>query len=199
MVVTPTPVENLLIVIGEGAWVLSAAAQLRQLMRTRNTRGLHAVTQTLNTAGNVGWCTYFALNHLWYPFVTNVMVLGLGVGIIGFILVDRKQFARGLLAIAVIGPITGYALVRNPALGGWVGMAYNWLAGTPQLVRITRRKKVSGLSERSLFFATSAMLCVLAYGLLIHALPLIAGSIQGLTYMTITMRYYYRYRRYNQG
>lgn len=196
MIIQPTPVENLLIVVGEGAWVLSAAAQLRRLVKTRNTRGLSAVSQTLNAAGNVGWCTYFALNHLWFPFVTNIMVLILSVGILAYILSNRKQFFRGLVAIAIVGPITSYVLFHNPGAGGWIGAGYNWLAATPQLLRIIRRKKVSGLSERSLFFALGAMLFTLSYGLLIHSAPLIVGCLQGLAYMWVTMTFYYRHRHH---
>jgi len=196
MIIQPTPLENLLIVVGEGAWVFSAAAQLRRLIKTRNTHGLSAVSQTLNAAGNVGWCTYFALNHLWFPFVTNIMVLLLAVAIVGYILSNRKQFIRGLVTIAIVGPLTSYMLIHNPGAGGWIGAGYNWLAGTPQLARIIHRKKVSGLSEKGLFFALGALLFALSYGLLIHSAPLVAGCSQGLIYMWITMTYYYRYRHH---
>jgi uncharacterized protein with PQ loop repeat len=196
MIIQPTPLENLLIVVGEGAWVFSAAAQLRRLVRTRNTRGLSAVSQTLNAAGNVGWCTYFALNHLWFPFVTNIFVLLLSVAIIGYILSNRKQFFRGLITIAIVGPITSYVLLHNPGVGGWVGAGYNWLAGTPQLLRIVRHKKVSGLSEKGLFFALGALLFALSYGLLIRSIPLIVGCSQGLIYMWVTMTFYYRHRHH---
>lgn len=74
-------------------------------------------------------------------------------------------------------------------------MAYNWIAGTPWLVRILRRKKVSGLSEHGIYFALGAMWCVLAYGLIIRSWPLIAGCVQGLTYELTVLNYYYRYRR----
>ncbi len=197
MVAQPSLIVNTLIVIGEGFWVLSATAQLRRLMRTRNVKGLSAVTTTLNTAGNVGWLTYFALNHLWFPVVTNVMILVLSVAILGFILSSRRQFVRGLAAIVIIGPLTSYVLVVHPAAGGWLGMAFNWLAGTPQLAKIMRRRKVSGLSERALYFALGAMLCVLTYGLIIHSLPLVAGCIQGLIYMALTLTYYYRHRKHD--
>jgi len=196
MIVQPTPLENVLIVIGEGSWVLSAGAQLRRLARTRNIRGLSPLSQTLNAAGNIGWCTYFALNHLWFPFATNILILGLTVAILGFTLANRKNFVRGLVAIAVVGPLTSYMLLRYPASGGWIGMSYNWLAGTPQLARIIRRKKVSGLSERALYFAVGAMLFTISYGLLIHSGPLIAGCSQGLVYASATLVYYYRYRRH---
>ncbi|HSW85544.1 MAG TPA: PQ-loop domain-containing transporter [Candidatus Saccharimonadales bacterium] len=194
MIVQPTLLENALIVVGEGAWVLSAAAQLRRLARTGNTRGLSAPSQTLNAAGNVGWCTYFGINHLWFPFFTNILVLMLGIAILGYILSNHKQFVRGLIAIAIIGPVTSYVLIHNPGAGGWLGMLYNWMAGTPQLMRIVRRKKVSGLSEKGLYLATIAMTFTLTYGLLIHSLPLVAGCIQGLTYMWVTMMFYYRHR-----
>lgn len=194
MIIQPTLAENILIVIGEGAWVLSAAAQLRRLVKTRNTKGLSAPSQTLNAAGNIGWCTYFGLNHLWFPFVTNIMIFVLAVAILGFTLSNRRQFARGLMTIAVVGPVTSAVLLSFPASGGWVGMLYNWIAATPQLIKILRHKKVSGLSERALYFATGAMLFTLTYGLLIHSAPLIAGCTQGLIYMYVTIVYYYRHR-----
>jgi hypothetical protein len=141
MIVQPTLIENALIVIGESAWVLSAAAQLRRLVKTRNTRGLSAPSQTLNAAGNIGWCTYFALNHLWFPFVTNIVVVTLTIAILGFTLANRKQFVRGLLTIAIVGPLTSFVLFHFPAQSGWLGMSYNWLAATPQLNSDRAQKK----------------------------------------------------------
>lgn len=196
MVVQPSPIVNVLIVVGEGFWVFSAAAQLRRLIATRNTKGLSAVSQTLNAAGNIAWCTYFALQHLWFPFVTNIMVISLTIAILGFTLSNRRQFAKGLITIIIVGPLTSYGLIHFPSESGWFGMAYNWMASTPQLIRIVRRKKVSGLSQRSLFFATGAMLFVLSYALIIHSLPLMTGCLIGLTYEGIIFRYYYRYRRH---
>ncbi len=187
-------VENVLIVLGESFWVFSTAAQLRRLVKTRNTHGLSAPSQTLYAAGNVAWVTYFAIQHLWYPFVTNIIIMFLAIALIGFTLSDRKQFSKGLAAIVIIGPITSYILITHPGSGGWVGMAYNWIAGTPWLFRVIRRKKVSGISEKSMFFALGAMACVLAYGLIIHSLPLITGSLQGFAYELIVLRYYYRHR-----
>jgi uncharacterized protein with PQ loop repeat len=196
MIVQPTLVENVLIVIGEGSWVLAASAQLRRLAKTRNVRGLSAPSQTLNAAGNMGWCTYFALNHLWFPFVTNVVVLLLAVGILGFILSNRRQFVRGLITIAIVGPLTAYVLFSFPAQAGWLGMSYNWLAATPELLLVVRRKKVSGISEKGLYFSTGAMIFTLAYATLIHSLPLMTGCIQGLIYMSVIMTCYYRHRKH---
>jgi uncharacterized protein with PQ loop repeat len=196
-VISRSVIENSLILVGEGFWVLSAAAQLRRLVKTRNIKGLSAPSQTLNAAGNVGWCTYFALRHLWYPFATNILVLLLTVAILGYTLSNRKQFGRGLATIALVGPLTSYMLIRYPASSGWVGMAYNWLASTPWLIRIVTGKKVSGLSERALYFAVGAMICTLAYALLINAAPLIAGCLQGLVYAAVIMTYYYRHRKHD--
>jgi uncharacterized protein with PQ loop repeat len=196
MIVQPTLIENALIVIGESAWVLSAAAQLRRLVKTRNTRGLSAPSQTLNAAGNIGWCTYFALNHLWFPFVTNIVVVTLTIAILGFTLANRKQFVRGLLTIAIVGPLTSFALFHFPAQSGWLGMSYNWLAATPQLIRIVRKRKVSGLSERGLYFAVGAMLFTLTYALLIHSSPLVVGCVQGLIYCSVIITFYYRHRKH---
>ncbi|OGL30445.1 hypothetical protein A3F37_01040 [Candidatus Saccharibacteria bacterium RIFCSPHIGHO2_12_FULL_41_12] len=193
----PSLAGNVLIVIGEGFWVLSATSQLRRLVKTHNTRGLSAPSQTLNAAGNVAWCAYFALQHLWYPFVTNVIVLALTMSILGFTLSNKKQFAKGIIAIAVVGPLTSYMLLRHPASSGWVGMIFNWIAATPWLMKVITKKKVSGISEKGLMFALGAMLCTLAYGILIHSWPLIAGCIQGLIYTAIIMQFYYRYRHHD--
>ncbi len=195
MLVHPSLLVNALIVGGEGFWVFSAWTQLRRLVKTGNTRGLSAPSLTLNAAGNIAWCTYFATNHLWYPFATNIVVIVLTIALLGYTLSNHKQFIRGLIAIAIVGPLTSYALLRFPAESGWFGMAYNWAAATPQLARIVHRKKVSGLSEHSLYWAAAAMLLTLAYGLLIHSNPLITGSIRGLLYDYIILIYYYRHRR----
>ena len=196
MISHPSLLVNVLILIGEGFWVCSIAAQLIKIRRTRNTRGLSAVSQTLNTAGNVAWATYFAINHLWYPFATNITMIPLGAAVLGYILSNRKQFGKGMLAIATIGPLTSYLLILSPGSGGWIGMLYNWIAGTPWLIRVVRKKKVSGISAHGIFFALGAMSCVLAYGIIIRAWPLIVGSIQGFVYELTVARYYYRYRRH---
>jgi hypothetical protein len=196
MLIHPSPIVNGLIVVGESFWVFSATAQLRRLMRTGNTRGLSAPSQTLNAAGNVGWCTYFALNHLWYPFATNIVVLALTVALLGFTLSHRKQFVRGLIAIVIVGPLTSFALLHYPDESGWFAMAYNWLAATPELGLVVIKKKVSGISEKSLFFAAGAMLFTLTYALIIHSNPLVAGCVQGLLYCVVVFAYYYRYRKH---
>lgn len=194
MINHPSLLVNVLIVVGEGFWVFSIGAQLVKLYRTRNTRGLSPLSQTLNAAGSVAWATYFALNHLWYPLVTNIIIVILGTVVLGYTLSDRKKFGQGLVAIAIVGPLTSYLLITHPGAGGWIGMSYNWIAGTPWLAKVIKHKKVSGISERSMFFAVGAMLCVLSYGLIIHSWPLITGCIQGLIYESIVLKFYYRHR-----
>ncbi|HUY85236.1 MAG TPA: PQ-loop domain-containing transporter [Candidatus Dormibacteraeota bacterium] len=196
MINHPSLLVNVLIVVGEGFWVFSTATQLIQLYRTRNTRGLSPPSQTLYAAGSVAWATYFAVNHLWYPFVTNIIIIFLGTAVLGYTLSNRKKFGQGLTAIAVVGPVTSYLLIAHPGAGGWLGMSYNWIAGTPWLFRVIRRKKVSGISENSMYFALGAMICVLSYGLIIHSWPLITGCIQGLIYESIMLKFYYRHRRH---
>lgn len=195
MVTQPSLLVNVLIVVGESSWIFGAEAQLRKLKRTHNARGLSALTQTLNTAGNIGWCTYFALNHLWFPFFTNIIFFILGVAILGYILLDREKFIKGLLAILIIGPITSYVLLRAPSDSGWLGVMYNWIAATPWLIKIIYTKKVSGISEKSLYYGICAMSCTLAYGLIIHSQPLVVGCLRGFIYTAVIMLYYYRYRR----
>jgi hypothetical protein len=197
MLTHPSLLVNALIVVGESFWILSATAQLRRLIKTGNTRGLSAPGQTLNAAGNIGWSTYFALNHLWFPFVTNIVVLAITIALLGYTLSHRRQFVRGLVSIAIVGPLTSFALIRFPSESGWFGMAYNWAAATPELALVTLKRKVSGISDKGLYFAVGAMLFVLAYGLLIHSVPLVAGCIQGLIYAAIVITYYYRYRKHD--
>ena len=195
MVVQPTLAENFLVVIGESAWVFSAGAQLIRLKRTHDTRGLSAITQTLNAAGNIGWCTYFAMNHLWFPFVTNILLLLLTVGTLNFTLHNRRQFLRGLIAILIIGPFTAFMLLTFPSAAGWLAMLYNWAASAPWMIRVIRHKKTSGISEHSLYWSLAATGFTLTYALLIRSAPLITTCAEGLLYQAIIMRYYYRYRR----
>jgi uncharacterized protein with PQ loop repeat len=197
MLVHPSLAVNILVVVGESFWVFSASAQLHRLVKTRNTRGLSALSSTLNAAGSVAWATYFFINHLWFPFTTNVVIFFLGTATVGYILSNRKLFAKGLLTIATVGPLTSYLLIAHPGWGGWIGMGYNWIAGTPWLYRIVKRKKVSGLSEKGIFFALGAMSCVLAYGIIIRSLPLITGSIQGFAYELTVLRLYYHHRKHD--
>lgn len=194
MINHPTLLVNVLIVAGEGFWVFSISAQLVRLAKTRNTHGLSAPAMALNTASCVAWTTYFFVNHLWFPVVSNVIMFFLGATTLAYILSNRRQFAKGMLAIAVIAPITSYALITHPGAGGWLGMAYNWVADTPWLYRVVKRKKVTGLSEYSIYLALSALTCVLAYALIINSWPLIFGCLQSYVYKLIILRFYYRYR-----
>lgn len=197
MVEQPSLIANILIIIGEGFWVVSAAAQLRKLHRTHNPKGLSPITQTLNTAGFTGWATYFALNSLWFPFTTNIMMIFLTVATLAYTLSDRKKFARGLVAIFIIAPITIYMLLNYPGAGGWMGVVYNFIAGLPWLIRVVTRKKVSGISERGLYFSFVAMICVLSYGIIINSWPLIVGGITNFVLSSIILIYYYRYRHHD--
>ncbi len=194
MINHPSLLVNVLIVIGEGFWVFSIASQFIKLYRTRNTKGLSPPSIAFNLSGIIAWATYFYLNHLWYPFATNVMVFTLGTAVLAYTLTNRRKFMQGLLSIAVIGPVTSYLLISNPWAGGWIGMIYNWIANTPWLIKVVIGKKVSGLSERAIFFALGAMACVFAYGVIIHSWPLIIGCIQGYVYELIVLKYYYRHR-----
>lgn len=196
MINHPSLLVNILIVLGEGFWVFNISAQLLKTYRTRNTRGLSAITQMLNAAGNVAWATYFFINHLWFPFSTNVMMFFLGTAELGYLLSNRKQFVKSLCTLVIVAPLTSYLLVRNPAAGGWIGMVYNWVASTPWLYRVVKYKKVSGISEQGIYFAFGAMSCVLTYGIIVHSWPLIAVITQSLVYELIICRYYYRYRNH---
>jgi uncharacterized protein with PQ loop repeat len=192
----PSLIDNALIVVGEGFWVFSGTAQLRKLVRTSNAKGLSAPSQTLNAAGNVGWCTYFGLNHLWYPFITNIILFFVTIVILGYTLSNRKQFIRGLITIVIVGPLTSYALIRYTVESGWLAMAYNEIASMPQLVKVVYRKRVSGISERGLFFATGAMILTLTYAFLIHSRPLMTGCALGLINVVVLFIYYYRHRHH---
>lgn len=197
MVEQPSLIANILIIIGEGFWVVSAAAQLRKLHRTHNPKGLSPITQTLNAAGQTGWATYFALNALWFPFTTNVILFILTVATLAYTLSDRKKFTRGIIAILIIAPITIYALLSYPGVAGWMGMTYNLIAGLPWLLRVLIHKKVSGISERALYATFVALICVLSYGIIINAGPLIIGCATGLLQSSIILIYYYRYRHHD--
>ena len=191
---TKTVIENTLLIVGESFWLFSGWAQLRHVARTRDVRGLSAVTITLNAAANVAWMVYFSARGLWFPVATNALVFGVTVAILFYVLGNRRQFAKGIITILTVGPLTSLALIVFPKAGGWIGMSYNWAASTPWLVRVVTKRKVSGISAHSLWLAWGAMSCVLGYALMLNILPLIIGSIQGMIYQAIITSHYYRYR-----
>lgn len=193
---TRTVIENTLLIVGESFWFFSGWAQLRHVMRTRDVSGLSAVTITLNAAANVAWMVYFSTRELWFPVLTNALVFAVTVAILFYVLGNRRQFAKGILTILTVGPLTSLALLNFPKTGGWIGMSYNWAASTPWLVRVVTKRKVTGISAHSLWLAWGAMGCVLGYALLLDVLPLIIGCVQGMIYQAIITRYYYRYRRH---
>jgi len=193
-VTTITIVENTLIIVAEGFWILSNSSQLKRLVKTRNRKGLSAPNQTLNGAGNIAWATYFASRRLYVPMVTNLTMLVITATTLAYTLGNKKQFIRGLIAIAIVGPLTSYIIIVFPGVSGWVGVIYNAIASTPWLVHVIRTKKTSGISERSLFFSLGAIICTFTYALLITSAPLVVGCIVGLTTISVAMRYYYRYR-----
>lgn len=192
---TKTIIENILLVAGESFWFFSAAAQLRHVRRTRDVRGLSAVTITLNAAANVAWMVYFSSRELWFPVGTNLLIFIVTVATLAYVLSNKRQFAKGIATIALVGPLTSLALISFPKAGGWIGMGYNWAASTPWLLRVVTKRKVTGISAHSLWLAWGAMTAVLSYGLLVHAMPLVVGCIQGMIYQAIITCYYYRYRK----
>jgi uncharacterized protein with PQ loop repeat len=187
-------IENALIISGELFFVFSSYSQLRKLIKTRNPRGLFAPNVALNASGNIAWIMYFISQGLWVPIITNIIMLILTVIILGLLLSKKNQFTKGLLSIAIFGPLTATIIIGFPDFSGWTGMIYNTIAATPWLINIVTTKRVSGLSERSLFLSTGAMLCVLTYGIMTNTFPLIAGCVQGLSYMVIVTYHYYSYR-----
>jgi uncharacterized protein with PQ loop repeat len=187
-------IENALIIAGEAFFLSSSYSQLRKLIKTRNTKGLYAPTAALNASGNVAWMTYFTSQRLWIPLSTNFAMFVLTMITMGYLLANKKQFLKALISILILGPITAFLIIVYPNFSGWTGMIFNTIASTPWLIHVIRTKKVSGLSERSLYLSTGAMSCVLAYGILVKSAPLIAGCVQGLVYMLIVASYYYFYR-----
>jgi uncharacterized protein with PQ loop repeat len=193
-VLTKSIIENVLIIAGEGFWVLSAFAQVKRLVRTKNRKGLSAPNQTLNAAGNIAWITYFSSRHLYVPVASNLALFLLTVTALFYTLGNKNQFKRGLLAIAVVGPLTSYLLLQYPSISGWVGAAYNFIASLPWVFHVVRTKKTSGISERSLMFTYGALTCVFIYSILIVSIPLVVNISAAFITTSIIARYYYRYR-----
>lgn len=192
-------IQAALIIASEAFWVSSASAQLVRVIKTRDVHGLSAVTITLYAAGNVAWMTYFATLHLWLAFAGDMLILLVTVILLGYILRDRQLFYRGVASIAVIGPTAGLALIMFPASSGWIGVSLNVVAEIPQMYRIIRYKKVSGISVHSQLYAVGAIICTLAYGLMVHATPLVVGCAQGIVFISITLLYRYLYRTKRGG
>lgn len=193
---TKTIIENVFLTVGELFWLFSSLSQLHHMVTKRDILGLSAPTTALNASANVAWATYFTTRHLWLPVATNLANLAVSTAILAYLLGNRKQFAKGILSIVIVGPLTSYLLITWPDLAGWIGMAYNAIASTPWLVRVVTKRKVTGISERALLFAGGAMTCIFIYAVLIHAAPLIIGCLQGMVYEIIILRYYYRYRHH---
>lgn len=191
---TKTIIENFFLLVGESFWFFAGVSQLRHTIKSGNTKGLSAVSVTLNAAGNIAWIVYFVGLNLWFPVFTNVLVLSVTLPLIGYILADRKKFYQALGSIAVIGPSTSYLLINFTSISGWLAMSYNWIAGTPQLIKVISHKKITGFSERSIWMVLVATSSVVIYGTLIGAKPLIIGGIQGIIYELVVVYHYYRYR-----
>jgi uncharacterized protein with PQ loop repeat len=193
--ITKIIIENSLIIAAEIFWISSNFSQLKKLVKGRDSRGLSAPSQTLNAAGNIAWVSYFFSRQLFVPVVTNASMMLLTLLILFYTLdKNKKQFSRGLTSIIIIAPITAYVLIAMPEIAGWTAVAYNLIAVSPWIYRVVSTKKVTGISERSIHFSIGAMLCTLAYALMINSSPLVVGATLGLIYMTIIMRYYYTYR-----
>jgi hypothetical protein len=112
-------IVNTLIILGESFFVFSSYSQLRKLIKTRNPRGLFAPTTALNAAGNIAWIVYFISQNLWVPIITNAIMFILTIFILGLLLSNRKQFAKGLISIAVLGPLTALIIINFPGFSGW--------------------------------------------------------------------------------
>lgn len=175
-------------------WFFAGLSQLKHVLKTKQLKGLSAPSITLNIAGNIAWIIYFISIKMWFPVFTNICVLAVCLPLVALLLGNRRKFAQALASIATISPLTSYALINFPSISGWLAMSYNWTASTPQLIKVTRHKHIPGFSEHSIWYVFTATSCVLVYGALIGAKPLIVGAVQGLVYQFVVARYYYRYR-----
>ena len=193
-VITKILIENILIIFAEAFWIISSFAQLKKLVKTRDTKGLYAPTVVLNGAGNIAWVSYFAIQQLWVPFSTNIVSFGLTAITLAYLLTNKKHFVKAIISIAIIGPLTAILIINYPDFSGWTAMIFNTIASTPWLIHVIRTKKTSGISEGSLFFVLSAIICTFIFAIMTWSLPLIAGCIQNTIYLVIIMIYYYRYR-----
>ncbi len=187
-------IETALIISAELFFISANLSQLIKLVRTRDRKGLSAINQTLNAAGNIAWATYFFSRQLFVPFTTNLTMLVITAIVLGFTLGNKTQLVRGIAAIAIIGPLTGSLIIYYPGISGWIGVVYNFIAILPWIVRIIKTKQTSGISARSLYLAIGAILCTLMYGILTNSIPLIVGTLIGLGLNLIVLRYYYTYR-----
>lgn len=186
--------KNGLIITSELFWILSNWAQFRKLFKTRNKKGLSATNQTLNAAGNIAWITYFSSKSLAVPTATNAINFLITISTLGYVLSNKKQFVKGIIAIVIISPITSYVLIKMPDISGWLAVAYNTIASTPWLFHVITTKKTSGISEKSLFLTITATLLTALYAILIKSGPLILGTVLGVLITLIILRYYYKYR-----
>ncbi len=188
-------IASILVVVSETFWISSGAAQLRKVVKTRDMRGLSAVTITLYAAGNIAWMTYFATLDLWLAFAGDSILFCLTVVLLGYVLGNKRQFYRGVITIIIVGPLGGAALVYWPLNSGWFGMGFNLIAVLPQLYRVIRVKKVSGISIHGLTYALAAIACTMTYGILVHAHVLTLACLQGTVIEGIFVYYYLRYHR----
>ena len=96
-----------------------------------------------------------------------------------------------------VTPFSNALIINYPDFSGWTAMIFNTVASTPWLIHIIKTKKTSGISEGSLYFVISAIVCTFIYAIMIWSVPLIAGCIQNFIYWVIITRYYYKYRGIN--
>ncbi|MDO8266112.1 MAG: hypothetical protein Q7T41_04190, partial [Candidatus Saccharibacteria bacterium] len=178
--------KNSLIILSEGFWILSNWSQFRRIF-TRNNKGLSAPTQTLNAAGNIAWITYFSSKSLMVPTATNAINFFITLFTLAYVLGNKKQFFKGIIAIIVISPITSYLLISNPDISGWLAVAYNTIASTPWLFHVITTKKTSGISEKSLYLNVTATLLTATYAILIGSGPLILGTSLGMITTIVIM------------
>lgn len=187
-------IQTLLIGSSEAFWLSACFSQMIKVVKTRDTKGLSVITTTLYAAGNVAWMTYFFTEHLWLALAGDLLLFLMTVVTVAYMLGNRKQFYRALGSLVIIGPITSLALITYPHSSGWIGVAFNVISEIPQLIRLVRTKKVTGISEHSMFFVIGAIASTLVYGILVHSWPLIIGCAQGILFTSIILAYYYRYR-----
>jgi hypothetical protein len=62
--------------------------------------------------------------------------------ILGFTLANKIQFIKGLVAIAIVGPLTGILILSFPHISGWIGVGYNFIAMMPWIIHILKTKKL---------------------------------------------------------
>ncbi len=171
-----------LAVYSEFAGVVAVAIQVTRTARSKNTRGLSVIKNTLMTSSMVGWFVFGITINIWPVYVANGLMLPMMVYLL-YMLARNNQRKLVFTAAGVCGLIlAAVLLLAPPVFAGWIAVIFMTCALSPQLYKAIKDKKIDGISRNAEYVWLSVGVTTFWYAYILRVMPLVLAGVFGTLY-----------------